>query len=736
MARQDRADSAVTVADPSASFMPLEQRAMLNGLPFPALNDLENPTHTVVRIETTIGDVDIELFDNDAPVTVSNFLRLIREGSIDQSLLHRLDPGFILQGGGFRYNDTAGMAAAPNFGPIPLEFNRSNVERTIGMARTNNPNSATNQFFFNLANNAQSLDRNPNQNNDGYAVFGRVIQGWSVITTIAGLTRYNMPDRNEPASLNAPPMAPIDADPRIGAGEFASAFREMPVTSNYNYTTGATEAALVVMHNIEIIKPQGSTAFYTQQIYYAEGFAGSTINEFLPMVNPNSFTAHYQVVARFENGLEVGRSRDKVLAAGVLAPGARGGITIFKFDDVANALVEQGRPYALEIHTTAEIGATLSHYDFGTSTGEAFTPTTSATWAFGDATKAAANIFDFLLWQNPNSTAVTVNIKFYYDDAEATSITQVTPAYRRGGLNLSEVPSIPNGKFSIIISASDEIVASLTHFDSAAGRTGSTSIGVEASSSYGVIPIAYDGATSSHMLSVINPGSTVALLNIRLVFTDNARPDLELPARLLIAPGLRKALDLSTIPQIATDGSEFTLIFHSTAPVYAQSTHVDFTDNANFTDDVSDPVATRAGTRFHYAEGFMDPVRAGVNVFELVSVFNPNSAFFNVASEQTAVVTLTFRYTDGFAFNKVYSVEPGRRLAVDLHALPEILEQGTANQRFFYSMEVSSNVNVVSEMWHFDLTLGGLSPSGGFATLGTPVGATIPLDNLGGGTPG
>jgi hypothetical protein len=96
----------------------------------------------------------------------------------------------------------------------------------------------------------------------------------------------------------------------------------------------------------------------------------------------------------------------------------------------------------------------------------------------------------------------------------------------------------------------------------------------------------------------------------------------------------------------------------------------------------------------------------------------------------TANVTFTFFYTDGFSFDHSVAIGGGRRLDLDLHTFQAILDQGTMNNRFFYSIRVSSNVPIIAQMFHYDLTLGGLQASGGFSTLGTLTGNVMRLDQL------
>src|SRR5690606_22377048 len=122
--------------------------------------------------------------------------------------------------------------------------------------------------------------------------------------------------------------------------------------------TDVTESLLVRINDAEIIKAANVSSFYTVQVYYPEGFTGSTISEFLPMGNPGDSTLHYQVIVRAEvpNG-DIGASsgwfRDRVISTGSIAARSRGGITISQFGQGGapgvNDLVPQGVPYAIEV---------------------------------------------------------------------------------------------------------------------------------------------------------------------------------------------------------------------------------------------------------------------------------------------------------------------------------------------------------------------------------------------------
>ena len=147
----------------------------------------------IVKLETSMGNIVIELDEQITPVTVKNFLGYVEAGFYDGVIFHRVIPGFMIQGGGF----TKQMAKKETRDPIVNEAQNglSNMRGTVAMARTNDPNSATAQFFINHGNNdfLNYID----DNKAGYAAFGKVTEGMEVVDAIASVettTRNGMDD--------------------------------------------------------------------------------------------------------------------------------------------------------------------------------------------------------------------------------------------------------------------------------------------------------------------------------------------------------------------------------------------------------------------------------------------------------------------------------------------------------------------------------------------------------------
>jgi len=133
-----------------------------------------------VEFETTLGNFTVELNSEKAPISVANFIRYVEDGSYVGTQFHRVIPGFMAQGGGFDKD----MVKKSTYAPIKNEGANGlgNDTATIAMARTNNPDSATRQFYINLADNGFL---NASQRPPGYAVFGKVTQGFDVIQEMA-----------------------------------------------------------------------------------------------------------------------------------------------------------------------------------------------------------------------------------------------------------------------------------------------------------------------------------------------------------------------------------------------------------------------------------------------------------------------------------------------------------------------------------------------------------------------
>jgi len=145
----------------------------------------EKSKNPMVLFKTTLGNFKVELYEKEAPITVKNFLDYVDKKFYDGTTFHRVIPGFVIQGGGF---DKAMMHKAPA-PPIQNEATNGlkNLKGTLSMARTPDIGSATSQFFVNLADNTPLDHTGDTPSTYGYAVFGKVVEGWQVIEKIAAV---------------------------------------------------------------------------------------------------------------------------------------------------------------------------------------------------------------------------------------------------------------------------------------------------------------------------------------------------------------------------------------------------------------------------------------------------------------------------------------------------------------------------------------------------------------------
>jgi cyclophilin family peptidyl-prolyl cis-trans isomerase len=719
----------------------LEARSLLANSAFPLISDLTNPNNSVVRLQTNFGDIDFELFDTAAPITVNNFLKYVRDGDFDRTFFHRyaLDQQaqpFVLQGGLARLSNPTNTGSfistvetIPTDAPITNEFNQSNLVRTIAMARIGGQvNSATSQFFINLANNSflDTVDQ-------GFTVFGRVATNasWAVVQNI--ISNISQDDQPSP-------------------------YGELPVRAGTGYTgNNVSDDQLVTIRDAEIIKPQGVASFYNFRYYYPEGFAGGTINEFLPLGNPGSSTVRYQIVVRSEtrdpkpSGNVDFWYRDKVINTGSIAGNRRAGVTISQFQNAASNLVpSQGKPYAIEVWATGPLAATFSHYDFGSSTIESFQPrptdlTTWQKWTFPDVLKGPG-VQTFPVWQNLSDVSANITARFISIDGTVQTLNFTTEAFRRGGLSLQATPAIADGRYSLEITADRPIIAALTQYDTTTtlSRGGSTQIGITGDGARrAVLPQATvltstSGSTTTvdatAEISIYNPGSVTAITTLIFSFTDPMQNDITytLSGNLIAGPGQRRTFDVSSDVNLRDQlaGKTFSVRYNvsSATSIFANVKQLRRFNATNTDFDLS-PFAYTAATSHLFAEGFMNGARANNDLFETISLYNPNSADFSAPAVQ-ASVTVRFLFNDGFVLAQDYTVDAGRRLDLPLTTNAGLLAQNASN-RFFYSIEVVSDVPILASMSHYDLSLGGVQPSGGDIFLGTQRGTVVALSALG-----
>lgn len=147
-------------------------------------------TNPKIKIETTMGDITLELDAKNAPISTENFLSYAKEGFYDGTIFHRIIPNFMVQGGGMKPD----MSEKETKATIKNEANNGllNDRGTVAMARTNEPHSASSQFFVNVKDNAFLNFKSEDMQGWGYAVFGKVTDGMDIVDKIVAMERGNM----------------------------------------------------------------------------------------------------------------------------------------------------------------------------------------------------------------------------------------------------------------------------------------------------------------------------------------------------------------------------------------------------------------------------------------------------------------------------------------------------------------------------------------------------------------
>lgn len=453
----------------------LEPRVVLSlagTAPAPDLALLEDPGNPVIRWVTNFGDIDLELFPDTAPNTVANIMRLTRAGRYDESFFHRYVEDFVLQGGGFGFIDGQGLRALEDFGPVDNEFARSNVERTLAIAKVSgDPNSGSNEFFINLRDNSgppASLDTQ----NGGFTVFARVLgeRSWGVVQSIVSgvdIVDYSGVDR------------PV-----------SNALGETPVRTGVTAFDPLREDNLVYIIDAEVIKGLGAETYYEHRLAYPEGFRGSASATTLALTNPNTTPADYQVVLRYASG-----RRDQAVAFGTLGPHE----TRLLNYQAGLAFAFPNTSFAIEVWSTPRPGAFnpqpvaahLSHQSDGNAPGSVAGETlvdpsnlpepAKRNWLFGGLPTFNNHIAGgtaqrnaFLQWQNLEPRDGAVLVRFIYDDQAPVEITRPLDALRRDGVSVLALSGAGTDFVAMQVISTVDIVAAVTTYD--AIRDGSSAI--------------------------------------------------------------------------------------------------------------------------------------------------------------------------------------------------------------------------------------------------------------------
>lgn len=439
----------------------------------------------------------------------------------------------------------------------------------------------------------------------------------------------------------------------------------------------------------------------TNFLFFPEGFAGATIDEFVPLVNSNAFAVDYQIFARYETG----DNPNTPIATGTIPANSRGGVTISTRANQAGSLVRIGVPYALEVQSTAKLGATFSHYDFSASIGESFSDRSSTTWSFAEVNKDRNNYRDFMLFYNPGNVAANVTVTLYYADGQTTSFSQSVPALRRGGINFDEDSRIVrSGKFGVRVTSDLPIVSSLSSYN--LPRSGGDGLlgDADGGSTRGVVTNIVSGGGSTASVSILNTNSAPATVT----FTANyARVDIPNLVRVFNVPANSSFnVGLASLGLLA--GQTAGLSYSSNLPVTFQAWEYKFGDGNTTTS------ATSAGREFTFGDLFVNPALAGLKYIEQLGLYNPTGT--------AATVNIRFLFTDGTSTTLTRSLNAGSFDFVQIDQQTPIISRPSPTA---FSLQVSSNVPFIASLTHYDLFL-----NGGWSALGSQVGLSNALNTI------
>jgi cyclophilin family peptidyl-prolyl cis-trans isomerase len=673
----------------------LYQNPMIQGLP--ALASLENLYASVVRFDTNVGKIDVELYDNVAPNTVNLFLNSIKNGRIDESFFHSLTPG-LLYGGRGKFSDTTGFSYIPLNNPIPNGLSRSNTAGTLTMM----PASSTtvrNDFAFNLVNNP-ILDTL----NGGATVIGKVVQGMNILQTIAG---YATQDLN--ANFGTP----------------GGAFFKVPVTPAYNSGTGPTEATIVRITDIEIIKAFGSNKFYEQSYVYSDGLRNANTIERVDLVNIDSNLHNsYQIIIRYETG-----DRDSVIASGLLAPGARLSFKVNDANSPGYNVVRGNTAYSFEVRSNRAMGVALNRREQSTSVSEEFliearlTENQLKAWHLPNVEKSATAQGRITFENLTNVKGDVYMLLFPEGGGSSIFLSRTLNAYRRTTVNLNALGGVPNGRYSVQISSTIPVAAAASQYTISGGTLtdGSTSMGVTNGGGVeGALAAAMIPTGGTAHLDVMYSAGTPTAIFVDFEFKLNNGSTI-FSAVLLTAANRRQTVDLSTVPGLPTN-EYFSVRYterNSVTPV-----SVSYRARVGG-DEMSTPFQTMATRTMVFADGYTDPTLTANQQDEIISIFNPYAR-----AQVSFFYQMVYHFSDGSMVFAPFSAPGGlgalERVDLKTRDFPEVMTKISSNPAFrFYSIEVISvqfvipliNGGVVTQLtrlhntWSQNLTTtGGLDP--------------------------
>lgn len=437
------------------------------------------------------------------------------------------------------------------------------------------------------------------------------------------------------------------------------------------------------------------------RLYFPEGIGKDLINEYVPIVNPNAFPVNYEVILRYEYG-----ERDQIINSGTIPANSRGGPTIYEGFNPSQSLIRQGVPYAIEIRSDGPLGATMSHYDFGVGTGEAFTSDLSQSWYFPSVVRGpGAN--DFLVWYNPGDSATTVTVTIYPKQGAPIPLTFGLEPMRRGGISFNDTLVAPIDEFAVLVSSTAPIIAAISHYEPAKGQ-GYISLGEpDAQTTRGSIPFVDLSSTSLMKTTIFNPSDLSAQITLT-PSVENGAPIS--PTTVTVPP---RSSITRTHTQLSIPLNRRGIVnFISNRPVAVVS---NLNDDARG-DGLGVPGIVRTSRSWLFADGYMPNGSAGDKLIEYLSLVNPG--------DNSTTITVSFYFLDGTQTTTARVLAARSSSTIDLHTEAAVLSWGQTHDPNlnFFGIMVSSSQPIAASMVHWDV-----NQRGGWQSLGTPFGPLATL---------
>lgn len=530
--------------------------------------------------------------------------------------------------------------------------------------------------------------------------------------------------------------------------------------ANFDFAAPAGQMIFVVVD-----APGDSTGSYTlevdtqplvNQLVYPEGYATNLISEFIPIVNPNPFPINYTVKLYYSFADGNGGRLVDTFATRTIGANTRDGVTINA--PIGGVIVQDGPvrqdvPYSLVVeyqypttYVNAQnqtvavdpaniqpLGATMSHYDFGSSTGDAFTNRVSDRWAFPRLERAPGSTLNYVVVWNPHDFAVEMQLVAYMQNGQQITLPgngewrRIEPN-RREGFGIDDFSQLGTGIFSAILTARvapesngttdpskaavfEGVVAAVSAYrvgtgqEAAFGAIGDADIG----SRKGAITNLTQGNGVTSEIVIFNPNNDPASVTLNSKFI---RTGITGFSRVIqVGPGRSVVVNASTLG--ITPGQPVGITYTSNINVSVQSVEFQRGDA-----DSASPRYT-AGTRFLFGDAFIDARTAGRLYFETLWIYNPTNTvstidiklnFYNRPSQPTSTISINVP-ANGFS-------------ELRLHERAEILSSGGPT---WFAIDATSRNNLpfMMTMEHYDLFLGG-----GWAASGVPYGIQVPLQQI------